>query len=45
MARSETGSHQSTWMQASRLMAKLNPSDADRALVRRAFAHLPDSPL
>lgn len=45
MARSETGSHQSTWTQASRLMAKLKPSDADRGLVRRAFVHLPDSPV
>ena len=45
MARSETGSHQSTWAQASRLMAKLNPGEADRALVRQAFAHLPDGPV
>lgn len=43
MARSERASHESTWAQASRLMAKLNPSEADRMLVRSAFAHLPDS--
>lgn len=45
MARSETGSHQSTWTQASRLMDKLNTADADRALVRQAFVHLPDNPV
>jgi hypothetical protein len=44
MARSQTGSHQSSWTQAHRLMAKLHPSDVDRALVRQAFAHLPDGP-
>jgi hypothetical protein len=43
-ARAETGSHQSTWTQACRLMAKLHPSDQERALVRSAFAHLPDCP-
>jgi tetratricopeptide (TPR) repeat protein len=42
MARKETGSHESTWMQACRLMAKLNPSDEERAMVRAAFDHLPD---
>lgn len=44
MARSETGSHQSTWTQACRLMAKLQPTGDERALVRSAFAHLPDCP-
>jgi len=43
-ARSETGSHQTTWTQACRLMAKLHPTDAERSLVRAAFAHLPDAP-
>jgi tetratricopeptide (TPR) repeat protein len=42
MARQEIGSHTSTWKQASRLMEKLQPTDAERALVRQAFAHLPD---
>lgn len=42
MARSETASHNSTWTQACRLMAKLQPSDDERALIRSAFAHLPD---
>lgn len=42
MARQETGSHKSTWKQACALMAKLLPSDAERALIRRAFEHLPD---
>ena len=41
-ARSETASHHSTWKQACLLMAKLKPTEADRALVRSAFAHLPD---
>jgi hypothetical protein len=43
-ARSETASHQSTWTQACRLMAKLQPSDEERSLIRSAFAHLPDCP-
>jgi tetratricopeptide (TPR) repeat protein len=42
MARAERASHESTWAQACRLMAKLNPPEADRRLVRSAFAHLPD---
>jgi hypothetical protein len=41
-APAEVGSHQSTWKQACRLMAKLQPSAEERALIRRAFAHLPD---
>ena len=44
MARAETASHETTWKQACRLMQKLKPSDAERALVRAAFAHLPDCP-
>jgi hypothetical protein len=42
MARSETGSHKSTWRQACRLMDKLKPSPDERALVRKVFEHLPD---
>jgi len=42
MARGEVGSHESTWKQACRLMAKLNPTPEERALVRAAFSHLPD---
>ncbi|HEY9250836.1 MAG TPA: hypothetical protein VIO38_16965, partial [Rariglobus sp.] len=43
-ARSETASHESTWKQACRLMAKLQPSDNERAAIRAAFLHLPDCP-
>jgi tetratricopeptide (TPR) repeat protein len=42
-ARSETGSHQSTWTQARRLMEKLGPSPEERALIRSAFAHLKET--
>jgi hypothetical protein len=42
MARSEVGSHKSTWKQACRLMAKLQPSEDQRALIRAAFSHLDD---
>ena len=42
MAPKETGSHESTWTQACRLMAYLNPSDEERAMVRAVFTHLPD---
>lgn len=38
----ERGSHETTWKQACRLMAKLSPSADDRALIRKVFAHLPD---
>lgn len=41
-ARAETASHASTWKQACRLMEKLQPSEAERSLVRSAFNHLPD---
>jgi tetratricopeptide (TPR) repeat protein len=42
MAPHEEASHQSTWTQACRLMAKLHPSPEQQALVRAAFEHLPD---
>lgn len=41
-ARSETGSHKTTWKQACRLMAKLQPSVQERAQIRQVFAHLDD---
>ncbi|MGB8507937.1 MAG: TRAFs-binding domain-containing protein [Pyrinomonadaceae bacterium] len=41
-ARSEEGSHKSTWKQACRIMKKMQPSGAERALIRQAFEHLPD---
>jgi hypothetical protein len=41
-ARSEVGSHRSTWRQACRLLEKLNPAPEERAAIRRVFAHLPD---
>jgi hypothetical protein len=41
-APTEDGSHKSTWTQACALMAKLQPTTEERALVRKAFAHLPD---
>lgn len=40
----EEGSHRSTWAQACALMNALQPSAEDRALIRQAFAHLPDCP-
>lgn len=43
-ARSEIGSHKSTWQQACRLMAKLRPGEDERALIRKPFEHLPDCP-
>lgn len=42
MARAETGSHKTTWTQACRLMAKLQPTGEERSLIRRPFEHLPD---
>lgn len=42
MARTETGSHESTWQQACALMARLSPSAQERAAIRKAFEHLPD---
>jgi hypothetical protein len=41
-ARSEIGSHKSTWKQAFRLLEKLEPTAEERALVRKAFEHLPN---
>jgi hypothetical protein len=34
--------HKSTWLQACRLMERLQPTAEERALVRKAFEHLPD---
>jgi tetratricopeptide (TPR) repeat protein len=42
MAKAEVGSHESTWKQACLEMQQLNPAADERALVRAAFAHLPD---
>jgi tetratricopeptide (TPR) repeat protein len=44
MAPTETGSHKSTWLQACRLMVKLQPTVAERARIRQVFQHLPDCP-
>jgi hypothetical protein len=41
MAPEEVGSHESTWLQAKRLMAVLKPAQADYDLVAKAFSHLP----
>ncbi len=41
MARTETGSHKSTWKQAVRLMEKLKPAEEDRMAVLNAFKHIP----
>jgi hypothetical protein len=40
-ARSERGSHKTTWKQACRLMEKLQPTAAQRALIRKPFELLP----
>jgi len=40
IAPKESGSHRSTWGQASKLMAELGPSDAERAAIEKPFAHL-----
>jgi hypothetical protein len=40
MAPKETGSHGTTWAQASRLIAKLCASAEEQALVRQAFGHI-----
>jgi hypothetical protein len=42
MARSKEGSHKSTWLQACRLMDKLQPTEPERAIIRSVFAHLPE---
>jgi hypothetical protein len=41
-APAKVGNHASTWKQACRLMDALEPDASNRALVRQAFAHLPD---
>ncbi|MGZ5135830.1 MAG: TRAFs-binding domain-containing protein [Flavitalea sp.] len=41
MARTETGSHKSSWKQAVRLMEKLKPETEDRLAVLNAFKHIP----
>ena len=43
MAPEEIGSHKSTWLQARRLMAALNPAQPEYDLVAKAFKHLPAS--
>jgi hypothetical protein len=40
MAPKEIGSHESTWGQARRLMAKLGATNEEQAAVQKAFAHL-----
>jgi hypothetical protein len=40
--KSDSGSHQSTWKQACRLMEKLKPNEEERQLIRKSFSHLPD---
>ncbi|TFY93755.1 toll/interleukin-1 receptor domain-containing protein [Pseudomonas nabeulensis] len=42
IARSQTGSHKSTWKQACRLMARLGPNAVERGLIRKVFENLPD---
>ncbi len=42
MARMERGSHETSWLQAKRLMEKLKPTEEERAFVRKAFGHLPE---
>lgn len=44
MAPEEVGSHESTWLQAKRLMEVLAPSQAEYDQVAKAFKHLPKSP-
>jgi tetratricopeptide (TPR) repeat protein len=40
MARTETGSHESTYLQAKRLIEKLKPTDAEKENILQAFSHL-----
>jgi tetratricopeptide (TPR) repeat protein len=42
MARTEVGSHTTTWKQACRLMEKLRPPQDIYVLLRKTFQHLPD---
>jgi tetratricopeptide (TPR) repeat protein len=44
MAPDETGSHETTWKQACRLMKAMGTAPAERERIRTAFAHLPDCP-
>jgi hypothetical protein len=41
MASKETGSHGTSWTQASRLMDKLGATADEQALINRVFQHLP----
>ena len=41
MARTETGSHKTTWKQAVRLMEKLQPPEEDRRAILDVFKHIP----
>jgi hypothetical protein len=41
IAPKETGSHATSWTQASRLMAQLDATADEQALINRAFQHLP----
>jgi hypothetical protein len=40
----ETGSHKTSWIQASRLMAKLSTSPQDETVVRQAFGRVAEGP-
>jgi tetratricopeptide (TPR) repeat protein len=40
IARTETASHESTWLQAGRLMDKLQPTADERAVIAKPFQHL-----
>jgi len=40
IAPTEVGSHESTWLQAKRLLAKLGATDEDQRAVTKAFEHL-----
>ena len=42
MARAKVANHRSSWKQACRLMEKLSPSDAERAVIRKEFEHIED---
>ena len=44
MAPAEIDSHKSSWLQACRLMAKLQPTAEEPTLIRQVFQHLPDCP-
>jgi tetratricopeptide (TPR) repeat protein len=40
MCPKETGSHETSWTQASRLLAKLGATAEQRTLIRKAFGHV-----